>query len=54
MDERAGKFVLTSEGYRSFVPKELPPEPSIEYDELHLLLSKADSNLASLGCDQAV
>lgn len=49
MDERAGKFVLTPEGYRSFIPKELPPEPPIEYDdELHLLLSKADRDLARL------
>jgi Fic family protein len=49
MNERAGKFVLTPEGSRSFIPKELPPEPPIEYDdELHLLLSKADRNLARL------
>ncbi len=49
MDERAGKFVLTPEGYRSFMPKELPPEHPIEYDdELHLLLSKADRDLARL------
>lgn len=49
MIERAGKYVLTAEGYRSFIPKELPPEPAIEYnDELHLLLSKADRNLARL------
>lgn len=49
MNERAGKFVLTPEGYRSFIPKELPPEPPIQYDdELHLLLSKADRNLARL------
>jgi Fic family protein len=49
MNERAGKFVLTPEGYRSFIPTELPPEPPIEYDdELHLLLSKADRDLARL------
>jgi Fic family protein len=49
MNDRAGKFVLTPEGYRSFIPKELPPEPPIQYDdELHLLLSKADRNLARL------
>jgi len=49
MNERAGKFVFTPEGYRSFIPKELPPEPPIKYDdELHLLLSKADRDLARL------
>ncbi|SDF65892.1 Fic family protein [Methanolobus vulcani] len=49
MSERAGKFVLTPNGYRSFIPKELPPEPPIDYDdELRLLLSKADRNLARL------
>ncbi|WP_321418087.1 Fic family protein [uncultured Methanomethylovorans sp.] len=49
MNERAGKFVLTPEGYRSFIPRELPPELPIEYDdELRLLLSKADRNLARL------
>lgn len=49
MNERAGKFVLTPEGYRSFIPTELPPEPPIKYDdELHLLLSKADRDLARL------
>lgn len=49
MKDRAGKFVLTVEGYRSFIPKELPPEPPIIYDdELHSLLSKADRNLARL------
>ncbi|MBZ4646261.1 MAG: hypothetical protein JG777_1750 [Clostridia bacterium] len=49
MEDRAGKFVLTLEGYRSFIPKELPPEPPVIYDdELHSLLSKADRNLARL------
>ena len=49
MNERAGKFVLTPNGYRSFIPKELPPEPPIDYDdELRLFLSKADRNLARL------
>jgi Fic family protein len=49
MNERAGKFVLTPAGYRAFIPKELPPEPPVEYDdELHLLLSKADRDLARL------
>jgi Fic family protein len=49
MNERAGKFVLTPKGYKSFIPKELPPQPPVEYDEeLQLLLSKADRNLARL------
>ncbi len=46
---RAGIFEMQSEGYRAFIPKNLPPEPDIEYDdELRSLLSKADRNLARL------
>lgn len=46
---RAGILEIQSEGYRAFIPKNLPPEPDIEYDdELLSLLSKADRNLARL------
>lgn len=49
MDNRAGKFVSLPTGYVAFIPENLPPAPPIDYDdELHLLLSKADRNLARL------
>ena len=36
-------------GYKAFIPKPLPPNPPIKYDEeLQLLLSKADRALARL------
>lgn len=49
MNTRAGKFVMQSGGYKAFIPAPLPPAPPIEYDdELQLLLSKADRDLARL------
>lgn len=49
MNKRAGTFVMQSGGYKAFIPALLPPDPPIEYDdELQLLLSKADRNLARL------
>lgn len=49
MDDRAGTFESLPAGYNAFIPKNLPPDPPIEYDdELHSLLSKADRNLARL------
>ncbi|MFZ2411461.1 MAG: Fic family protein [Candidatus Methanoperedens sp.] len=49
MKTRAGTFVMQSGGYKAFIPVPLPPAPPIEYDdELQLLLSKADRDLARL------
>ena len=49
MKTRAGTFVKQSDGYKSFIPAPLPPEPPIEFDdELQSLLSKADRDLARL------
>lgn len=49
MKTRAGTFVMQSGGYKAFIPAPLPPDPPIEYDdELQLLLSKADRDLARL------
>ena len=49
MNNRAGTFAPTPDGYTVFIPNDLPPDPPIEYDdELHSLLSKADRNLARL------
>ncbi len=46
---RAGSFIKQPEGYKSFVPKSLPPDPPIEWDEeLHEKLSKADRALGRL------
>ena len=39
MSERAGKYIKQPEGYRVFVPKPLPPEPAIDYDD-ELLITK--------------
>jgi len=47
--DRAGKFVTQLSGYNSFIPKPLPPNPPIRYDEkLQFLLSKADRAIARL------
>jgi len=49
MKDRAGKFVAQPGGYKAFLPKPLPPSPTIRYDEeLQSLLSKADRSLARL------
>ncbi|NQS97891.1 MAG: Fic family protein [candidate division Zixibacteria bacterium] len=46
---RTGLFVKQPTGYKAFIPKPLPPDPEIEYnDELRILLSKADRVLARL------
>lgn len=46
---RAGYFMNSNTGYKSFVPANLPPEPPIQYDaELHTLLSLADRKLGRL------
>lgn len=46
---RAGTFIHQPEGFNSFVPKPLPPDPPIKYDEeLHTLLSSADRALGRL------
>ena len=49
MQCRAGNFAKQAGGYEAFIPKPLPPDPPIKYDdELHMLLSKADRSLARL------
>lgn len=49
MENRAGIFVQQSSGFKSFVPKKLPPEPGIVFDnELWKLLSDADRKLGRL------
>ena len=46
---RAGFFMNSAVGYKSFVPAELPPNPPIQYDdELQGLLSLADRQLGRL------
>jgi len=48
-DNSPGVYLKSSEGYRTFVPKSLPPEPSLRYDEETLtLLSNASIKLARL------
>lgn len=46
---RAGFFMNSAAGYKSFVPAKLPPNPPIQYDdELQGLLSLADRKLGRL------
>jgi len=46
---RAGKYVRQLSGYKAYIPKPLPPNPPIKYDnKLQLLLSEADRALARL------
>ena len=46
---RSGDFVKQPEGFRAFIPKDLPPSPPIKWDdELHALHSRADRALARL------
>ena len=47
--DRAGFFITQPSGYKSFVPKDLPPVPPVIFDaEMISLLSKADSKLGRL------
>jgi len=48
-ESRYGHFVHQKGGYNAFIPKSLPPDPPIVYDEtLQYLLSEADRALARL------
>ena len=47
--ERTGKYVMTLEGYKAYVPEKLPPEPPVNLDaKLITLLSAADHKLGRL------
>lgn len=47
--KRAGSYIQQNSGYKAFIPKPLPPDPEIEYDdELRELLSRADRAMARL------
>jgi Fic family protein len=49
IESRVGHFVRQKEGYLTFIPKELPPDPPIAYDgRLQAILSDADRALARL------
>ncbi len=49
MNQRAGYFITHSTGYKSYVPKDLPPDPPVEIDsEMQRLLSDADRKLGRL------
>lgn len=46
---RAGEYIVQPGGYRAFMPKPLPPEPSLDFDsELIHLLSLADRAVGRL------
>lgn len=47
--QRAGRYISQTTGYKAFLPEPLPPAPDIDYDgELRTLLSNADRDLARL------
>jgi Fic family protein len=49
LSERAGVFIQQAGGFEAFMPRPLPPDPPIKYDdELQALLSKADRAIARL------
>lgn len=49
MSTRAGRYVRQLEGYRAFVPADLPPDPPLQFDDgLQRLLSDADRALGRL------
>lgn len=49
MIDRAGTFRQQPGGFKAFIPKPLPPDPPLEYDEeLQSLLSNADRAVARL------
>ncbi len=46
---RAGHYVRQPTGVKAFIPKPLPPEPSVAFDDdMHTLLSRADRALGRL------
>lgn len=48
-EHRSGRYVRQLEGYSAFIPKPLPPDPPIHYDdEIMALLSAADRALGRL------
>ena len=48
-ETRSGRYITQLEGYRAFIPKPLPPDPPITYDDgLLELLSRADRALGRL------
>lgn len=49
MTGRSGTYVQQLEGYRAFIPKNLPPSPPVEFDnEMRTLLSNADRAIGRL------
>jgi Fic family protein len=49
MSERSGVYIQQPAGYKAFIPKPLPPVPSLNIDmEMQTLLSRADRTLARL------
>lgn len=48
-EHRSGRYIRQLEGYSAFIPKPLPPDPPIHYDdEMMALLSAADRALGRL------
>ena len=47
-ERRAGVYVRQPQGYRAFIPAELPPDPRIDLGQLTELLSEADRAIGRL------
>lgn len=49
MQRSSGTYIQQIEGYKAFIPRDLPPSPPVEFDdEMRRLLSKADRALGRL------
>lgn len=47
-ERRAGAYVRQQQGFRAFIPTELPPDPPIQLGQLTELLSEADRAIGRL------
>jgi Fic family protein len=47
-DQRGGVYVRQPQGFRAFIPAELPPHPGIDLGQLTELLSEADRAIGRL------
>ncbi len=49
MSRRAGQYIYQPEGYKAFIPAQLPPDPPVQVEgKLQILLSEADRALGYL------
>ena len=46
--DRAGRFIRQPQGYRAFIPAELPPDPPVDVSRVASMLSTADQQIGRL------